>query len=361
MVSEFPNAPVPVRLAGMGTAVPPHPLPQSVVAVTAKRILGPRFPDFDRLSKTFATAGVETRYSVCPFEWFENAKDWPERTARYLEGATGMFIGSARQALTEAGWNASEIDTVVTVSSTGIATPSLEAQAFTAMGFREDVHRVPVFGLGCAGGVTGLSIARRMAASAPGSKVLLVCVEACTLSFRDDRLRKADIIATVLFGDGAAALCLASGPAAEGIDGPLVGAGAEHTWPDTLEIMGWDVEETGFGVIFDRSIPPFVETNFAGAVEACLGKMGLPLTDVSRFVCHPGGVKVLEAIEKTMNLEDGSLDVEREILKGYGNMSAPTVHFILQQVLARKPRGTQVLAALGPGFTASMLPLYFDA
>ena len=201
----------PARLLGLGTAVPRHKLPQDLVKTVAARILGPRYPDFERLSKSFASSGIDARYSVVPFEWFETPSDWPERTRAYLEGATELFMTAAQRALDASGLRAEDIDTIVTISSTGIATPTLEARAMRHMNFRTDVHRVPVFGLGCAGGVSGLSLAARLARSAPGSKVLLVCVETCTLSFRADRLQKADIIATVLFGDGAAAACLSTG------------------------------------------------------------------------------------------------------------------------------------------------------
>jgi alkylresorcinol/alkylpyrone synthase len=253
----------PARLLGLGAAVPPHKLPQDLVQIVATRILGPRYPDFERMSKSFATSGVDTRYSVVPFEWFEEPKDWPARTKAYLEAATALFIAAAEQALSTSGLGADDIDTIVTVSSTGIATPTLDARAMREMNFRSDVRRVPIFGLGCAGGVSGLSLAARLAMAAPGSRVLLVCIETCTLSFRADRLRKADIIATVLFGDGAAAACVST----ESDGGAIFGMGEEHTWPDTLPIMGWEVDSDGFGVIFDRSIPEFVKQNFAAAVD----------------------------------------------------------------------------------------------
>ncbi len=359
-----------VRLAGLGTAVPPHVLEQDVVEVIAGRILGPRFPDFQRLARTFTSSGVKTRYSVCPLEWFQTSQDWPERTARYLEGATALFVEAATNALAEAGLAAADVDVVVTVSSTGIATPTLEARAFGTMGFRHDILRVPVFGLGCAGGVSGLAIAQRLAAASPGSTVLLVCVETCTLAFRDDQLRKADIIATVLFGDGAAAAVLSShmpGGPVNGTNGgngttgaPRLGAGVQHIWTDSLNIMGWDVDPTGFGVIFDRSIPPFVTGEFAGAVDFCLERMDLTREDITRYVCHPGGIKVLEAIEATMGLEAGALDHERGVIEDFGNMSAPTVLFVLDRFRRTGPRGRVLLTGLGPGFTASMIPLSFD-
>ncbi|WDR04371.1 type III polyketide synthase [Devosia algicola] len=345
----------PARLLGLGTAVPAHELPQDMVKIVASRILGPRYPEFERLSKSFANSGINKRYSVVPFEWFEAGKDWPERTAAYLEGATTLFVAAANKALADASLRAEEIDTIVTITSTGIATPTLEARAMASLAFRSDVMRVPVFGLGCAGGVTGLSIAARLAAATPGSKVLLVCVETCTLSFRADRMQKADIIATVLFGDGAAAACLST----ESSSHPILGVGAEYTWPDTLPIMGWDVDTDGFGVIFDRSIPEFVKQNFADAVDGGLESMGLARDDLSRMICHPGGSKVVEAIEGALHLEQGVLDSEREVLRDYGNMSAPTALFVLERVMARAPDGTMMLAALGPGFTASMLPIRF--
>ena len=348
----------PVRLAGMATAVPPFELPQDLVKQVAERILGPRYPHFQRLLGTFTTSGVKCRYSICPIEWFEQPRTWPERTARYLEGATDLFIRAASAALEDAGWQASDVDTVITVSSTGIATPTLEAQAFKTMGFRRDVHRVPVFGLGCAGGVTGLALAQRLARSAQDSHVLLVCVETCTPNFRADRFQKADIIATVLFGDGAAAVCV--GTDGRGGAGPILGAGVEHLWPDTLNIMGWDVDPTGFGVIFDRSIPSFVEEQLADAVEHGLHHMELECADVARFICHPGGAKVLEAIETTLGVEQNALTHEREVLRDFGNMSAPTVLFVLQRVMRDRPKGQTVLAALGPGFTASLLPIRFE-
>ncbi len=339
------------RLASLHTVVPKYELPQTLVRDFAARIMGGRYGDFERLALTFETSGVKTRYSVAPITWFEEPRGWPDRTAEYLAGATKLFMAAAKGALSRAGWAASDVDTIVTVSSTGIATPTLEVRAMQTMKFRTDVQRVPVFGLGCAGGVTGLALAARLAAGAPGAKVLLVVVETCTLCFRSDRFRNADIIATVLFGDGAAAACVTT----DIPTGPVIGQGVEHTWHATMPIMGWDVDETGFGVIFDRSIPGFAHKHFAEAVHGGLEQMGLAWPDINRLVCHPGGAKVIEAIETSMTLAPGKLDHERDILRDYGNMSAPTALFVLERHLATTPTGSALLVALGPGFTASMV------
>ena len=343
-------------LHGLATAVPPHPLPQDMVETRARRILGPKFKAFERMAKTFTTSGVERRYSVAPIEWFEEPTDWTDRNARYLDGATDMFMEVAERALAESGWRADEVDVVVSVSSTGVATPTLEARAKGMLGLRDDCVRVPLFGLGCAGGVSGLTVAREMAVARPGAKVLLVVVESCTLSFRSDKLTKADIIATVLFGDGAAAACLSS---EEGT--VALGRGVTKTWPDTLPIMGWDVDNDGLGVVFDRSIPDFTKAELRDAVDALLPAMDLSLGTLDRLVSHPGGAKVVEAIEGALDLAPGSLDAEREVLRDYGNMSAPTVLFVLKSVLDRGQTGRLLLCALGPGFSAAFQPATVSA
>jgi alkylresorcinol/alkylpyrone synthase len=198
-----------------------------------------------------------------------------------------------------------------------------------------------------------LSIAARLAQSRPGSIVLLVAVETCTLSFRRDQPTKANIVASALFGDGAAACVLKAGPG-EAVE---VETSAQHTWPDTLDVMGWSVDPEGLGVIFDRSIPPFAEAHFGPAVRDMLTKSGLTLAEIDRFVCHPGGTKVVNALESTLAIPHGLLADERAVLSEYGNMSAPTVFFVLDRALrAGLPRRT-LLTAMGPGFSANMATL----
>ncbi|MAN57954.1 MAG: type III polyketide synthase [Paracoccus sp.] len=341
----------PVRLLAIASAVPPHLLPQHKVIDAARAILGPRFAQFERLIPAFRNGGIEERRSVVPLDWFTTPRGWRDRTEAYLSGASDLFRQAAGRALEMAGLTAPEVDVIVTISSTGIATPTLEAQVAREMGFRADAIRVPVFGLGCAGGASGLGIARDLAAARPGANVLLVAVETCTLLFRLDRLRKADIIATALFGDGAAALVLRAGEARD--DGrPEIGTGRQHMWPDTLDIMGWSVEENGLGVIFDRSIPDFATRELRPALDALI-----PGHAPQRYVCHPGGAKVLVALEQALDLPEGALDAERAVLARTGNMSAPTVLFVLEQVLASDQRGDLLVLALGPGFTLSAVPI----
>jgi alkylresorcinol/alkylpyrone synthase len=341
------------KLVSIATAVPPHVIDQRDAAVAAQQGFAPRMGDFGRMARVFVGSGIRRRYAVRPLEWYFEPLGWPERTEAYLDGAGRLFADAATKALDAAGLRASEVDTIVTVSSTGIATPSLEALAADALGFRADVERVPIFGLGCAGGVSGFSIASRLAQSRPGAVVLLVAVEVCTLAFRLDKLTKANIVATALFGDGAAACVLRAGE--EGV--AAVEMSGQHCWPNTLDIMGWDVEPEGFGVIFDRAIPPFAEAHIAPALAGILDKYGLQSTDIDRFAFHPGGAKVISALERALSLNQGTLDHERSVLADFGNMSAPTALFVLERVIQAGLPPRALLSAMGPGFTVSSVSL----
>src|ERR1700749_4166941 len=237
-------------LLSLATSVLPHWFQQKDVLEAVWDVFGSRFPDYDRFASIFANTGIVKRYGVKPFDWYLTQHGWPERTAAYLQGAAALFIDAAEKALREASLSAADIDTIVTVSSTGIATPSLEARVARRLGFRSDVSRVPVFGLGCAGGVSGLSIASRLAEARRGTNVLMVAVELCSLALRLDELTKANIVATSLFADGAAALVLRAGDGGE----TQIEATGEHLWPNSLDVMGWSVDPLGFGVILRRTI-----------------------------------------------------------------------------------------------------------
>ena len=182
--------------------------------------------------------------------------------------------------------------------------------------------------------------------------MLLVTVELCSLAVRTDEATKANVVATALFGDGGAALVLRAGE-------PVAGARAitgdsQHLWPDTLDIMGWTIDPVGFGIVLAATLPTFVAQRFHEAVAGFDAHEG---RSPARYVCHPGGARVLPAIEGVLGLEEGALDVERRVLSEYGNMSSPTVHFVLERVLAEGPTGPLTLAALGPGFTAAFVGL----
>lgn len=350
-MSRTPSSLSPVRLTALATASPPHVLRQADVAQFARGLFGDkRGSEIERLLPAFANAGIEQRRSCVPLEWYGQPHGWAEKNRLYLENATALAEEAVEKCLGQADRGVDEIDAIVTVSSSGVATPSLDALLAERMGMRRDVQRLPIFGLGCAGGVLGLSRGAAMAAS--GANVLVVVVELCGLTFRGGDEAKSNIIATALFGDGAAAALLTH----KG-DGMRLAAWGEHTWPDSLDVMGWRIEDDGFGVLFSRDIPNLVRGDLRAAADAFLGREGLTLDDLAGVICHPGGAKVLDALEAAFGLPPGGMADARAVLREHGNMSAVTVLFVLERMLAKGLRGRHLMSALGPGFTAAFLLL----
>jgi alkylresorcinol/alkylpyrone synthase len=336
------------RILAVATAVPPYELGQREVTRRIELALGPRSREILRLLPMFGNTGIERRYSCVPIEWYENLHEWPERNQVYLETALDLLESATRQVLARAGRRPDEIDAVVAVSTTGIATPSLDALLMERMNLRRNVQRLPIFGLGCAGGAIGLARAAAIARTKPDALVLFLVVELCALCFRRDDFSKSNIVATALFGDGAAAALISC----DG-DGASIVAGGEYTWPDSLDVMGWDVTREGFKAIFSRDIPELVTTHLHDVAVDFLAEHSLSLPDIDRFVCHPGGAKVLDALEIAFELEPGTLHTAREVLRDYGNMSAATVMFVLERTIGETTRWKRALvSALGPGFTA---------
>ena len=343
----------PCSLLSLATAVPPRVVEQQEAKARAREAFGGSKDLFDRLSSVFDNAGIARRHIVAPQDWYMQGHGWRDRNAVYLEASEDLFVEAAGAAIEKADLSPTDIDGIVTVSTTGIATPSLDARAASRLGFRADVRRVPVFGMGCAGGVNGLAATARFAAAEPGTNWLFVTVETCSISIRLDGDDPAAIVATALFGDGAAAAVVSAG---EHSIARIAGS-AERLWPDTLRIMGWDVEDPGLSVVFDRAIPPFIEAELAEAVDGMCAQLGFERNDIDRFCCHPGGVRIVDAIESSLQLNQGELNIEREVLHEFGNMSAPTVLFVLERLIARGLPQRTMMLAFGPGFTGAGLLL----
>jgi alkylresorcinol/alkylpyrone synthase len=344
---------LPCSLLSLATAVPPYVVQQSDAKALGREAFGGKKALFDRLSGVFDNAGIAKRHIVAPPDWYLAPHGWHDRNDIYLKAAEELFVEAAASAIDKAGLTPGEIDGVVVVSTTGIATPSLDARCAEKMGFRSDIRRVPVFGLGCAGGVNGLALASQLASANPGTAWLFVTVETCSISIRLNSDDPAAVVATALFGDGAAAAVVTSGRHSLA----HIHGSAEKLWPDTLRIMGWEVEDPGLAVVFDRAIPPFVESQLAEAIDGITAQLGTTRDEIDRFCCHPGGVKVIDAIETSLHLNQGELNLEREVLRDFGNMSAPTVLFVLERLLERGLPDQVMMTAFGPGFTCAGLML----
>jgi alkylresorcinol/alkylpyrone synthase len=342
------------RILSVATAVPPFRLDQDDVSRRIVLVLGSRSQELVRMLPMFENTGIAHRYSCVPIEWYETLHDWPERNQIYLDAALDLLESATRDALERAGRSAEEVDAIVVVSTTGIATPSLDALLMERMRLRRTIQRLPIFGLGCVGGVIGLARAATMAQAMPGKLVLFLVVELCALCFRRDDFSKSNIVATALFGDGAAAALLSSSG-----DGPAIVQGGEYTWPDSLDIMGWEVTAEGFKAIFSRDVPSLVSTQLREIVVDFLTERGLTLDEIDRFVCHPGGAKILNALEGVYELPAGALVESREVLRDYGNMSAATALFVLDRAMTNGSSSWKraLMSSFGPGFTAAFVVL----
>jgi alkylresorcinol/alkylpyrone synthase len=349
------TGPTPLILSA-ATAVPAFELDQTAVRDRAMQIFAANGKDISRLLPVFENAGIRRRYSCVPIDWYSRKIGWRERNLLYLRHATDLLAKAAAQAIQAAQLLPGQIDQVVCVSTTGVATPSLDARLIGRIGLRPDVARLPIFGLGCAGGVLGLNRAAALARALPGSRVLLLVVELCALTFRVGDNSKSNIVATALFGDGAAACVISTEDTFvrrdPGMEAPAVVGIGEHTWPDSLDVMGWNIEDDGLGVLFSRDIPAIVDRDFGDAAVQFLAAHGVDLQDLTGAICHPGGAKVVPALERALGFPDGSMTDAREILRDFGNMSAATVMFMLERALRRAWTGRKLMSALGPGFTA---------
>ncbi len=347
MTAGVPSMPRP-RLGAVATAVPEHTFVQAEVAALGRRVFAGHGVEFERLFRVYENAGIARRHSCVPLEWYERPHGWKERSRLFRQHATKLLERAATTALDRAGVACDAVDGLLVVSSTGIAVPSLDALLMEVLSFRPDIRRLPVFGLGCAGGVLGLGRAAALARGAPDEVWLVLVVELCGLTFRSNDLSKSNLIATALFGDGAAAAVVGCG-----LEGPVLAGWGEHRWSGTLDVMGWRIEEDGLGVLFSRDIPALVRNEFRTALDAFLCNKDLTLSDIDHFLFHPGGEKVLDALADALRIEAVDLRHSRAILREYGNMSAATVLFVLERCLENGLGGRCLLGALGPGFTAA--------
>jgi alkylresorcinol/alkylpyrone synthase len=335
-------------ILSVATAVPPFTLAQSDVASIAPQLFDPDKSDVARLMPVFQHAGIDRRHSCVPLDWYRQRHGWEERNQLYLQHALALLTRAARDALDMAGRRKEDIAAVVTVSTTGIATPSLDAMIMNELGLSSQIRRLPIFGLGCAGGTVGLSHAADIARAHPEGDTLFLVVELCALTFRQGDMSNSNIVAAALFGDGAAAMVLGR----PGSAGPRMTVSGMRTWPNSLDVMGWRVADDGLGVLFSRDIPTLVRQDMRRAAEEFLAQHDLALSDIDGFICHPGGMKVLDALEDIFDLPRGDMSAARHVLQNYGNMSAVTVIFVLQQMMQAGLQGRYLMSALGPGFSA---------
>lgn len=339
----------PVRLLSLATSVPPNRVGRDDARTLARCVFGETLAGYGALDRVFETSTVEQRWLARPLDWYRTGHGWSDRAAAFESTATALLAEAAGRALAAAGVAPDAVDHVLCVSTTGFAAPSLDARLIGPLGLRADVGRTPVFGWGCAGGALGLARAADIARAAPGRTVLLLVVELCSLAFRSEP-DPVNVIGCALFGDGAAAALLRD----DGLEGVAVTDSAEHTWADSLDVMGWRVDDAGFGLELRRDLPEFLSGRLRPVVDAFLARHDMVIADLDGVVGHPGGPKVLDAMTAALDLAPGAFDGSREVLARFGNASAAGVLMVLQRTLDAGARGRHLMLALGPGFTAGL-------
>jgi len=348
----------PMRIAAVASAFPQHHYPQEVLVEALQKYFGEKLANPQRLERIYSHMGVEGRYLTLPLSAYYKIASWGEANDAFIATAQVLGQQSLCGALAQAGLSAREIDTLIVVSVTGIASPSLDALLVNRMGLSPNIKRVPIFGLGCVAGAAGISRAADYVRAYPRQVAALLAVELCSLTIQRDDLSIANLISAALFGDGAAAV-LVTGSEREAA-GPEILATRSVFYPQTEHVMGWDISEKGFTIVLSPEVPAMVERHWAHDVDEFLADMGLTRKDIGTWILHSGGPRVLQAMAATLHLPDGALEASWECLRRVGNISSVSVLLVLEEIMHhRRPASgsLSLLGAMGPGFCSELVLL----
>ncbi|MEU8626331.1 3-oxoacyl-[acyl-carrier-protein] synthase III C-terminal domain-containing protein [Streptomyces sp. NPDC048669] len=347
------------RIAAVhGTPAPYRHTQREVTDMVARTCLPPG-ADRRVLDRLHENARVRTRNMVLPLERYAELDGFGDANDVFIGAAVDMGAEALRGALRTAGLRPADVDLLMFTSVTGVAAPSVDARLVGRLGLRPDVKRLPVFGLGCVAGAAGVARLHDYLLGRPDDVAVLLSVELCSLTFQRHDASTANLVATALFGDGAAAVVALGEGRASGA-GPEVVATRSRMYPDTEHVMGWDIRSSGFKVLLDPAVPDVVRRYLADDVSDFLAEHGLKPKDVAHWVCHPGGPKVLEAVSEVLSLPDGALDVTWRSLAEVGNLSSSSVLHVLRDTLEQRrpePGSPGLLMAMGPGFCCELVLL----
>ncbi|MDN3295184.1 3-oxoacyl-[acyl-carrier-protein] synthase III C-terminal domain-containing protein [Streptomyces ficellus] len=349
------------RIAAVHGVLAPHRHAQREITDMVARDCLPAGADRRVLDRLHHSAAVRSRHTALPLDRYGGLDDFGAVNDVFIATAVDLGAEAITGALCAAGLSARDVDLLMFTSVTGIAAPSVDARLAGRLGLRPDVRRLPVFGLGCVAGAAGIARLHDYLLGRPDHVAVLLSVELCSLTFQRADTSAANLIATALFGDGAAAVvaCGARRHTAAGATGPTVVASRSHLYPDTERLLGWDITASGFRVVLDPAVPDVVRKNLAADVDGFLSDHGLDRRDVTAWVSHAGGPKVLDAVEEALDLPDDALDVSRRSLAETGNLSSASVLHVLRDTLTagrKPPSGTPgLLLAMGPGFCTELV------
>jgi alkylresorcinol/alkylpyrone synthase len=353
-----------LRVVAVGKAFPDHYYDQDRLLSAFKRQWDQQHYNPQRLDRLHKNVLVGGRHLALSLEEYEALETWGQANDAWIRVAQDVGERAVRDALDRAGLATDDVDALITVTVTGVATPSLDARLMNRLGLPPGVRRTPIFGLGCLAGAAGIARAADYVRAYPDQVAVLLSVELCSLTLQRRDLSIPNLIATGLFGDGAAAVVVAGAevptngkPAAEG---PRILDSRSVFYPDTERVMGWDISEEGFAVVLSADVPKMVSDHLRGDVDSFLADHGLGRGDVASWVCHPGGPKVLEAMQASLELPAEALEVTWRSLREVGNLSSTSVLLVLQETMEsrRPPPGSYgMVTAMGPGFCSELVLL----
>ncbi|HVC34195.1 MAG TPA: type III polyketide synthase [Chloroflexota bacterium] len=358
MATHWPR-PAP-RVVATATATPSHTIGPGETKSYLRQAFGAAYPDLARAERMVDHTQIQTRYLALPPDTLIAERRLERKNACYAETVRQLGCSVAERALEDAGIPATSVDLVVTVSCTGYMIPSLDVHLAGQLGMRASVRRLPVTELGCGGGTAGLALATDYVRAHPGSTALLVSAELCSLTFQPLDASWQNVVAAMLFGDGAAAAVVTDRAARAG---PAILDTRSHLFPDTLDYMGFVLKDSGFHLVMSPQVPEMVRRSFRPLLEDFLHDNGLQQDDLHFYVLHPGGAKILRYLRQHVGVPERWLAPSADVLRRYGNTSSASVLFVLDDVMRHHhpdPGAFGVMASLGPGFCAEMLLLRWE-
>lgn len=347
-----------MRIASVGSALPPHYVDQETVIDTFRRLWAGRYHNAGRIEELHRHVQVRGRHLALPLEEYARLDGFAAANDAWIRVGLDLGAAAIESALARAELGVGDVDALWCVSVTGVAAPSLDARLMNRLGFRPDLKRVPIFGLGCVAGAAGVARAADYLRGHPDGVAILLSVELCSLTLQRDDLSIANVIASGLFGDGAAAVVLTG--ARRGGAGPAIVATRSAFYPGTEEVMGWKVGAGGFRVVLSAEVPEMVRRYLRRDVDAFLAEQGLDASEIAVWVAHPGGPRVLEAMQEVLPMPPGGLDLTWRSLRDVGNLSSTSVLLVLEETLrqaAPAPGGYGLMLAMGPGFCSELVLL----
>jgi alkylresorcinol/alkylpyrone synthase len=350
-----------LKIAGVGKAFPPNYYDQETLLAALRERWADRHFNTERLERLHQNVLVGGRHLALPIEEYAGLTTWGKANDAWIRVAQEVGAAAVLEALERAGLSPADVDALIFVTVTGVATPSIDARLMNRLGLPPRVKRMPIFGLGCVAGAAGIARAADYVKGFPDQVAVLLSVELCSLTLQPEDLSIPNLIASGLFGDGAAAVVVTGEdrPAGE-TSGPRIVATRSVFYPDSERVMGWDISETGFKIVLSGDVPVVAREKLRPDVDAFLADQGLTRADIGSWVCHPGGPKVLEAMQESLELPPGALDVTWRSLREVGNLSSTSVLLVLEETLAnhRPPPGSYgMLLAMGPGFCSELVLL----